>query len=51
MAAFLYDLPRYGEALERYPRGDNSAILAKVDELLADDCALAREFHARRTRE
>ena len=51
VAAFLYDLPRYREALERYPRGDNTAILARVDELLADGCALAREFHARRKAE
>ena len=27
---------------------DNTAILNKLDELLADDCALAREFHANR---
>jgi uncharacterized protein (TIGR00661 family) len=51
VAAFLYDLPRYREALQGYPRGDNSALLAKVDELLADGCALAREFHARRKAE
>jgi uncharacterized protein (TIGR00661 family) len=51
VAAFLYDLPRYREALARYPRGDNSAILTKVDELLAHGCALARELHARRKAE
>ena len=51
VAAFLYDLPRYRAALERYPRGDNSALLAKVDELLADGCAVAREYHARRRSE
>jgi hypothetical protein len=27
---------------------DNRAIKEKLDELLADDCALAHEFHRRR---
>ena len=30
------------------PAQDNSAILAKLDELLADDCTLAREYHEKR---
>ena len=45
---FLYRLPEYQAALESYPAQDNSAILAKLDELLADDCALAREYHEKR---
>lgn len=33
--AFLFNLPLYREKLEDYPRQDNSALLAKVDELIA----------------
>jgi len=46
---FLYRLPEYREQLTAYPRSSNEAICAKLDELLADGCALAREFHRRRT--
>jgi UDP:flavonoid glycosyltransferase YjiC (YdhE family) len=46
---FLYRLPDYAERLDAYQPGDNRAIKAKLDELLAEDCALAREFHARRS--
>ncbi|MHB8899681.1 MAG: glycosyltransferase family protein [Thermoguttaceae bacterium] len=42
---FLYRLPDYRERLKDYRPGDNSRIKAKLDELLADDCALARRFH------
>ena len=45
---FLYRLPEYRSALEEYPAQDNSVILAKLDELLANDCALAHEFHEKR---
>lgn len=45
---FFYRLPDYEERLSQYLAGDNSAIKAKLDELLADDCALARQFHAAR---
>jgi uncharacterized protein (TIGR00661 family) len=45
---FLYRLPSFRSRLEDYPRADNSAITAKLDELLDDDCALAREYHRRR---
>ena len=45
---FLYRIPEYQSALESYPAQDNSAILAKLDELLADDCTLAREYHEKR---
>lgn len=42
---FLYHLPDYESRLLEYTAGDNRAIKAKLDELLADDCRLAREFH------
>lgn len=42
---FLYRLSDYRERLEDYRPGDNSEIKTKLDELLADDCALARRFH------
>ena len=45
---FLYRLPEYRENLGGYPRSDNAGITGKLDELLADDCALARELHDRR---
>ena len=45
---FLYRLPEYQAAISEYPAQDNSTILAKLDELLADDCALAREFYEKR---
>ena len=45
---FLYRLPEYQAALESNPAQDNSAIRAKLDELLADDCTLAREYHEKR---
>ena len=45
---FLYRLPEYREALAKRPEDDHRAIHAKLDELLADDARLAREFHARR---
>lgn len=45
---FLYRLPDYEAQLSSYPRSDNSAITRKLDDLLADGCALAREFYARR---
>ncbi len=33
--AFLYNLPRYREALQRYPRQGNGALLSKLDSLIA----------------
>ncbi len=42
---FLYRLPDYRGRLEDYRPGDNREIKAKLDELLADDCALAKRFH------
>jgi uncharacterized protein (TIGR00661 family) len=37
--AFLYNLPVYKENLKDYPRQDNSALLAKVDELTREFCS------------
>jgi uncharacterized protein (TIGR00661 family) len=45
---FLYRLPDYEARLRDYDPGDNGAIKKKLDELLADDCALARKFHQNR---
>jgi uncharacterized protein (TIGR00661 family) len=45
---FLYRIPDYAERLRDYDAADNSAILAKLDSLVRDDAALAREFHVRR---
>jgi uncharacterized protein (TIGR00661 family) len=33
--SFLYNLPQYGEALERYPRQGNQALLGKLDTLIS----------------
>ncbi len=44
IAAFLYDLPRYRAQLATYPRGGNSAITDKLDELLAGDLAALHKF-------
>jgi uncharacterized protein (TIGR00661 family) len=33
--SFLYNLPHYREALEKYPRQGNAALLEKLDELIA----------------
>ena len=45
---FLYRIPEYLSVLKNYPAQDNSRIFAKVDELLNDDCALAKEYHEKR---
>ncbi len=45
---FLYRLPEYRERLNTYQAGDNRAIKAKLDELLADGARLARQFHTQR---
>ena len=45
---FLYRLPEYRERLAGYDARDNGAICARLDELLAYDCAEAREYHRRR---
>jgi uncharacterized protein (TIGR00661 family) len=45
---FLYRLPEYKEKLKGYQPSDGSEIKAKLDELLADGCKLAREFQKKR---
>ncbi|MGI9570656.1 MAG: hypothetical protein ACR2PH_13200, partial [Desulfobulbia bacterium] len=47
---FLYRLPDYAENLKTYRAQDNSAIKARLAELLADNGALARDFHKKRKR-
>ena len=49
MQAILDRLPDYREKLRGYHAGDNGQIKARLDELLADDCALARQFHEARS--
>ncbi|UCD79149.1 MAG: hypothetical protein JSW26_27745 [Desulfobacterales bacterium] len=46
---FLYRLPDYKSNLNTYRAEGNSAIKAKLGELLDDNCLLAKEFHNRRT--
>lgn len=45
---FLYRIEEYRERLNGRENTDNREIGEKLDELLADDCALVREFHRRR---
>lgn len=47
---FLYRVPEYRERLDAYRSSDNSEIKAKLDELLADGCALAVKYHRARSR-
>jgi len=47
---FLYHLPDFVENLKTYQAQDNSAIKARLAELLVDNCALARQFHRKRAR-
>ena len=47
---FLYGIPEYEDRLREYDPGDNGAIERKLDELCANDCALAQEYHRRRSR-
>ena len=42
---FLYHIPDYAEKLQAYEACDNHAIKGKLDELLENDCTLARQFH------
>lgn len=44
IAAFLYELPAYKSALQKYPRAGNSAITAKLNELLSDNLRLLKTF-------
>jgi len=45
---FLYRLPDFQDQLKDHQSSDNRHIKQKLDELLADNCAVAREFHERR---
>jgi len=45
---FLYRLPEFQNRLQQRETAGNDGIKAKLDELLADNCALAREFRQRR---
>jgi len=45
---FLYRLPDYVEHLRTYLATDNSALESKIDDLLADNCAMAKEYHRNR---
>lgn len=47
---FLYRLPDYKQELGGYPAKDNRRIKARLEDLLADNCAVARKFHHRRSR-
>jgi len=47
---FLYRLPDFVENLKTYQAQDNSAIKARLAELLYNNCALARQFHRKRAR-
>ncbi len=46
---FIYRLPDYQARLSGYAAQDNHQILAKLDDLVADDAAEARRFHALRS--
>jgi len=41
-------VPDFNENLNDYQAVDNSAIKDKLGELLANDCALAKEYHRQR---
>lgn len=45
---FLYRIPDFEARLSEYRAGDNSDIKSKLDELLADEGALVRQFHESR---
>ena len=45
---FLYSIPDFKKRLRRYQAKDNTEIKKKIEELLANDCAVARAFHKKR---
>ncbi len=49
LSSFLYHLQDFGKALQSYPATDNSGITEKLDTLLADNCALLKDYHRRRS--
>jgi uncharacterized protein (TIGR00661 family) len=48
---FLYQLPKFKKQIQEYPSSNNQAIQIKLDELLADNCALAHAYHNKRVNE
>ena len=44
ISSFLYHLPDYKEKLKGYRAEDNSALTAKIDKLLANNCALLKKI-------
>ena len=42
--------PTFKEKLKGYQAQDNSRIKEKLEELLSDNCCVARKFHGKRTR-
>jgi uncharacterized protein (TIGR00661 family) len=46
---FLYRIPQYEQSLTSYQGSDGYEIRAKLDELLAGNCSLARDFHKNRS--
>jgi len=48
ISAFLYDLPEYNHNLASYEHKDNSEIQQKLDELLANECELLKQYHDKR---
>lgn len=48
--SFLYNLPHFAEALSHYPRQDNSALMSKLDELIAELAGRPRRGLAARFR-
>jgi uncharacterized protein (TIGR00661 family) len=49
VSSFLYHVQDYADALLSYNSTDNSGIKEKLDTLLADKCALAKEYHRKRS--
>ncbi len=49
LSAFLYDLPLFSENLENYASCGNALVADKLDELLADDMKLLKEYHHKRS--
>lgn len=46
---FLYRIPQYEGRLTSYQGSDGREIRTKLDDLLADDCAMAKDFHRKRS--
>jgi len=47
---FLYRIPDYKNELTGYAAEDNRRIKDRLKALLDNDCAIARDFHGKRTR-